>query len=94
MFVANITIPPLVMAQAMLSDTDRETDTGTNDTGVPVTSQTKEKYRAYTAAFKLLTIEECRDSTIRSVGRKYNINEEYELIQIEEYVPTSIWMVN
>ena len=79
MFVANITILPLVMAQAMLSETvgddTRDTDTGIPDTGVPGTSQTKGKYRAYTAAFKLSTIEECRDSTIRSVGRKYNINE-------------------
>ena len=79
MFVANITILPLVMAQAMLCETvgddTRDTDTGIPDTGVPGTSQTKGKYRAYTAAFKLSTIEECRDSTIRSVGRKYNINE-------------------
>ena len=43
MFVANITIIPLVMAQAMLCGTvgedTRDTDTGIPDTGVPGTSQ-------------------------------------------------------
>ena len=43
MFVANITILPLVMAQAMLRETvggdSRDTDTGIPDTGVPGTSQ-------------------------------------------------------
>ena len=43
MFVANITIIPLVMAQAMLCETvgddTRDTDTGIPGTGVPGTSQ-------------------------------------------------------
>ena len=47
MFVANITIIPLVMAQAMLCETvgddTHDTDTGIPDTGVPGTSQTKGK---------------------------------------------------
>ena len=44
MFVANITIIPLVMAQAMLCETigddTHDTDTGIPDTGVPGTRDT------------------------------------------------------
>ena len=68
--------PTVTMAQAMLSDDICGDNSGDIDvtTTVSATVLMKGKYRTYTAAFKLSTIEEVKTASIRSVGRKYNIN--------------------
>ena len=58
------------MAQAMLEDNTG--DINNENIGENIT---RGKYRNFTTAFKLSAISEARSSSIRSVGRKYNVNE-------------------
>ena len=40
-----------------------------------VTPDNRGKYRNFTASFKLAAVEEATITSIRAVGRKYNVNE-------------------